>query len=91
MARLANVEERKRETRSKIQLGGLVIKAGLRDHDKALILGALIDAAERIRDQAEAARLLAIGKASFRNDTEKIDGTPRSGDLDAGDRNPSQP
>jgi hypothetical protein len=66
MLKLSRQEERKRDTREKIQLGGLVIKAGLKNQDKALILGALIDATERIRDVTEFARLLAIGNAAFK-------------------------
>ena len=37
--------ERKRDTHEKIQLGGIVIKAGLRTVDKAVLLGALLDVA----------------------------------------------
>lgn len=69
-------ETRKRDTREKIQLGGLVVKAGLRTTDRAVILGALIDAAKRIGDQSEWARLCMIGKDSFANDV-KEDGAPR--------------
>ena len=32
--------ERRRDTREKIELGGLVVKAGLREADRAVILGA---------------------------------------------------
>ena len=35
------IEARRADTREKIQLGGLVVKANLRDCDKALVLGAL--------------------------------------------------
>jgi len=41
-------EARKIDTRSKIQLGGLVVKAGLRETDKAVILGALMELATDI-------------------------------------------
>ena len=37
--------ERKRDAHAKIQLGGVVIKAGLRSVDKAVLLGALLEAA----------------------------------------------
>jgi hypothetical protein len=37
--------ERRRDTREKIERGGLVVKAGLRQADRAFILGVLIEAA----------------------------------------------
>lgn len=43
IARLS-VQARKEDTRHKIQLGGLVIKAGMGDEDKAVVLGALLHA-----------------------------------------------
>ncbi|HBF31816.1 MAG TPA: hypothetical protein DDW73_19660 [Rhizobium sp.] len=61
--------DRKKDTRSKIQLGGLVVKAGLRNLDKAVILGILIDAAQRLDDRNAFERWRAIGKAAFKQDT----------------------
>ena len=59
-------EARKKDTREKIQLGGLIAKAGLRYEKRALLLGLLIDGASRIRtDQDERARLMAIGMKAF--------------------------
>jgi Conjugal transfer protein TraD len=37
--------ERKADTRAKILLGGLVVKAGLAEEDSAVILGILVEAA----------------------------------------------
>jgi hypothetical protein len=55
--RRAAVIERKRDTRHKIQLGGLVIKAGLGNEPPAVILGALIAAAKALSGpNAEATR-----------------------------------
>lgn len=71
MQRRQSAEERKRDTREKIQLGGLVVKAGLRSADRAVILGALVDLARRTHNQTEWARLRAIGKAAFGNDMEE--------------------
>jgi hypothetical protein len=79
MQRRQSLEERKRDTREKIQLGGLVVKAGLRSADRAVILGALIDAAKRIGNQSEWARLRMIGKDSFADDS-KEDGASRDAD-----------
>ena len=42
------MDMRKADTRRKIQLGGLVIKAGLAEEAPAVILGALIAAARAI-------------------------------------------
>ena len=55
-------DARKRDARQKIQLGGLVVKAGLRDGDKAFILGALLDAAKLQSGTPEYERLKIIGQ-----------------------------
>jgi hypothetical protein len=57
------------DAREKIQLGGLIAKAGLRYEKRALLLGLLIDGAGRIKaDEGERARLMAIGEKAFAND-----------------------
>jgi hypothetical protein len=64
----AREQLRKEDTRHKIELGGLVIKAGLGDEDRAVILGALLDAASAINGPNGAAdkeRLGAVGKRAF--------------------------
>ena len=69
--RLANVvpnEARKQDARAKIGLGGLVVKAGLRDADKAFLLGVLITAARVAPGSADYARIKAIGEAAFAAD-----------------------
>ena len=53
MQRVADAE-RRRDTRRKIQLGGLVIKAGLEGEDAAVILG-LLAAAKRVLSGKHAA------------------------------------
>jgi len=59
-------EARKKDTREKIALGGLIAKAGLRYEKRALLLGLLIDARQRIKgDDAERARLTGIGEKAF--------------------------
>lgn len=62
--------ERRQDTREKIQLGGLVVKAGLRRTDKAVILGILKEAASKLSDKSEFERFRIIGKAAFRHDDE---------------------
>lgn len=69
MRQASQTQARKKDTREKIQLGGLIAKAGLRYEKRALILGLLIDGANRIRaDEKERGRLLAMGERSFVND-----------------------
>ncbi|NML76346.1 type IV conjugative transfer system coupling protein TraD [Rhizobium sp. S-51] len=66
MARTTTSDARKKDTREKIELGGLVVKAGLRYEKRALLLGALIDLRQRLKvDEMERARLMAIGAEAF--------------------------
>lgn len=66
MRQVSQAEARRKDTREKIQLGGLIAKAGLRYEKRALLLGLLIDAADRIRgDETERSRLLALGEKAF--------------------------
>ena len=62
--------ERKLDTREKIQLGGLIVKVGLRDEDKDALLGGLIELAQTLRHSKERTRLAAIGKTEFQADIE---------------------
>jgi hypothetical protein len=89
MQRRQASEERKRDTREKIQLGGLIVKAGLRSADRAVILGALVDLSRRVDNQKEWARLRAIGKAALGNDMEETRVHDRAGSTY--DRNASEP
>ena len=63
--------ERRKRTRHLIELGGLVVKAGIVDltgDDRATIFGALIWSADKLKsDQGERARALwaAKGKEAF--------------------------
>lgn len=69
MRRSTSSQARKKDTREKIELGGLIVKAGLRYEKRALLLGLLIDASRRLRvDEAEQLRLLQIGEEAFAND-----------------------
>jgi hypothetical protein len=66
--------ERRKRTRHLIELGGLVVKAGVVDlarDDRATILGALLWMADKLQsDQGEQARALwaAKGKQAFEAD-----------------------
>ena len=72
--------ERRKRTRHLIELGGLVVKAGIVDltkDDRAVILGALLWMADKLQsDQGERARALwvARGKRAF-----EVDPTSREG------------
>ncbi|WP_152499421.1 conjugal transfer protein TraD [Labrenzia sp. THAF82] len=72
--------DRKKDARQKIQLGGLIVKAGLRETDKAILLGILTDAAKRLGERNERDRWRAIGKAAFNDDTQEsnLHGDPHS-------------
>lgn len=71
MSRTATTDARKKDTRDKIELGGLIVKAGLRFEKRALLLGALIDLQQRLKsDDKERARLTAIGAEAFGNEGE---------------------
>ncbi|MEO9611614.1 MAG: type IV conjugative transfer system coupling protein TraD [Nitratireductor sp.] len=71
MRQASQSDARKKDTREKIQLGGLIVKAGLRYEKRALLLGLLIDGASRIAaDDAERERLTAIGAEAFSSDPE---------------------
>lgn len=69
MRQASQSEDRKKDTREKIQLGGLIVKAGLRYEKRTLLLGLLLDGAGRIRTDAdERERLIAIGTKAFADD-----------------------
>ena len=60
------LKQRKADTRNKIQLGGLIIKAGLDKYSKDIILGALTDAVEQlIADPDVSTVFKAKGQAAF--------------------------
>ncbi|MFK0278718.1 type IV conjugative transfer system coupling protein TraD [Ensifer sp. NPDC090286] len=66
MSRTMTSDARKKDTREKIELGGLIVKAGLRFEKRALLLGALVDLYQRLKvDQTERSRLMAIGAEAF--------------------------
>lgn len=71
MARTTTSDARKKDTREKIELGGLIVKAGLRYEKRALLLGAFIELNRRLKvDEGERARLIAIGAEAFSDDGE---------------------
>ena len=76
--------ERRRRTRHLIELGGLVVKAGiveLTDDDRAAIFGALLWMADKLRrDQGRRARELwaAKGRQAFEADPATHEGIDRT-------------
>ena len=71
MVRETASDARKKDTRDKIEPGGLIVKAGLRYEKRALLLGALIELHRRLASDAdERSRLTMIGTEAFGNDGE---------------------
>jgi Conjugal transfer protein TraD len=76
--------ERRKRTRHLIELGGLIVKAGIVDltgDDRAIIYGALLWMADKLKsDQGERARALwaATGKQVFETDPATQNGADRS-------------
>jgi len=58
-------DKRKADTRKKITLGGLVVKAGLQEASPAFLLGVLLEAAKLASDGPAYQALLAKGRAAF--------------------------
>ena len=64
---MASDAARKADTYRKIQFGGLVVKSGLAAHEPVVILGAMIEALQRMHtDPNHAARLKTLGDTCFR-------------------------
>ncbi len=63
------MDTRKQDTRRKIELGGLVVKAGMASEESAVILGALALARQALQGTSNdftRARFKAAGDALFR-------------------------
>ncbi|TGX53185.1 conjugal transfer protein TraD [Sphingomonas gei] len=75
--------KRRKRTRQLIELGGLIAKAGLielTDDDRAVILGALVEVAARLRSAEREAFVMLWrrrGKRAFVSDPEERDGSIR--------------
>ena len=69
MAKGMTTDARKKDTREKIELGGLIVKAGLRFERRAVLFGALMELQRRLKaDPGERARLTLIGAEAFGNE-----------------------
>lgn len=88
MSRRTISEDRKRDARQKIELGGLIVKAGLREADRAVLLGALIELSEHSSNKEEWSRLRAIGRAAFIRDSEKAHLRRNAASADDGSAGP---
>jgi len=63
---LEKIKARKKETRRKIEFGGLVVKANMDRYSKVVVLGALIDAFDNLsRDEAVKTLFQSKGEAAF--------------------------
>ncbi|WP_043716649.1 conjugal transfer protein TraD [Brucella intermedia] len=65
--------ERRKDIREKIALGGLVVRAGLREADRAYLLGVLLEAATVIVGSREHERLKTAGTLAFRDALANVD------------------
>ncbi|MEP9369958.1 conjugal transfer protein TraD [Xanthobacter sp. VNH20] len=71
MQRSRSADARKKDTREKIELGGLIVKAGLRHEKRALLLGLLMDGAARLREsEIERERLATLGAQAFTDEVQ---------------------
>ncbi len=61
-----SLKARRLDTRQKIELGGLIVKAGMREQDKAALYGGLVELADKLNDPAEFSRLRQLGEKLFR-------------------------
>lgn len=59
------IQERKEDARHKIQLGGLIIKAGMGDAEKLVLYGGLVELAEALEKPDERDRLEKRGRRAF--------------------------
>ena len=66
-------DQRKADTRHKIQLGGLVIKAGLGHIDAMALLGLLVMHGDAARDPGEQQHLREVGRTFAREVREADD------------------
>ncbi|OIS94185.1 conjugal transfer protein TraD [Brucella cytisi] len=63
MARMKSTYARRQDAREKIELGGLIVQAGLGYEKRIVLIGLLIDAKNRIDVNAlERSRLMTIGQ-----------------------------
>lgn len=58
--------ERKRDARQKFLLGGLIVRAGLAEADRAFLLGGLTELAKLSPANGEYRRLKEIGETAFK-------------------------
>jgi conjugative transfer protein TraD len=74
--------ERRKRTRHLIELGGLVVKAGIVDltgDDRAMIYGALLWMADKLQSDQARALWVAKGKQAFETDSATHSKTDQTG------------
>lgn len=64
-------EARRNDAREKIMLGGLIVKAGLRNANRAFLLGVLLEAASLDEKSSDYTRLQQIGEKDFQTEPRK--------------------
>ncbi|WP_273794959.1 conjugal transfer protein TraD [Brucella intermedia] len=80
--------ERRKDIREKIALGGLIVRAGLREADRAYLLGVLLEAATVVVGSREHERLKTAGTLAFRDALANFDDTspPKTPSSQNGDK-----
>ncbi|MCW8060476.1 conjugal transfer protein TraD [Agrobacterium tumefaciens] len=80
--------ERRKDIREKIALGGLIVRAGLREADRAYLLGVLLEAATVAAGSGEHERLKTAGALAFRDAPAEVEDTrsPRTPMSQNGDK-----
>jgi hypothetical protein len=64
--RTEKVADRRKDAREKIELGGLLVKAGLRKESKAALYGGILELAESLKNADEKKRLEAKGRTALK-------------------------
>lgn len=75
------MEDRRQDTRNKIQLGGLVIKAGLAEEETAVLLGAFLTMAQELAGPEAASarrRYRRLGDQAFAAGENEVEPSDRS-------------
>lgn len=60
--RTEKVADRRKDAREKIELGGLLVKAGLRNADKAFLYGMILEGSKALDNISEMQRLRTLGQ-----------------------------
>lgn len=65
-------KERRKDIREKTALGGLIVRAGLREADRAYLLGVLLEASTVVVGSREYLRLKTAGAVAFQDSPSNV-------------------